>query len=82
MILRGFYGRFMRVNPHEFEVSTTAPKSKKELIEEALITTELDANPSDEVTTVGIDKKQIEDNVVTNNFEKVDTASEFNGNLP
>ncbi len=73
------FGRFMRINPKEFEVDTTAPKSKKKLIEEALITTELDANPSDEVTTVGIDKRQIEDNVVTNNFEKVDTASEFNG---
>ena len=75
------YGRFMRMNPHEFEINTTGPKSKKELIEEALITTEMDANPSDEVTTVGIDKKQIEDNVVTNNFEKVDTLSEFNGNF-
>lgn len=73
------YGRYMRINPHEFVIDTTAPNSKKELIEEALITTEIDANPSDEVTTVGINKKQIEDNVVTNNFEKVDTASEFNG---
>jgi nitric oxide reductase NorD protein len=75
------FGRFMRINPHEFDLNTTAPKSKKELIEDALITTELDANPSDEVTTIGVDKKQIEDNVVTNNFEKVDTASEFNGNF-
>ena len=73
------YGRYMRMNPHEFEIKTTGPKSKKELIEEALITTEMDASPSDEVTTVGIDKRQIEDKVVTNNFEKVDTLSEFNG---
>jgi nitric oxide reductase NorD protein len=73
------YGRAMRVNPHEFILKTTTPEGKAQDKKDTEITTELDANPSDEVTTVGVDKKQIEDNVVTNNFEKVDTASEFNG---
>lgn len=73
------YGRYMRINPNEFVIDTSTPKSKKQLIEEALITTEIDANPSDEVTTVGVDKKQVEDKVVSNNFEKVETLSEFNG---
>ncbi|MGB0882733.1 MAG: nitric oxide reductase activation protein NorD, partial [Vicingaceae bacterium] len=73
------YGRAMRKNPHEFNIKTTAPEAQKKKDENPEITTELDANPSDEVTTVGINKKQIEDNVAQNQFEKVDTLSEFNG---
>jgi nitric oxide reductase NorD protein len=72
------YGRWMKQNPHEFNIKTTTPNINKKH-EKPEITTELDANPSDEVTTIGIDKKQMEDNVVTNNFEKVETLSEFNG---
>ena len=72
------YGRWMKTNPLIFNADTTTP-NKNETTEKPEITTELNANPSDEVETVAIDKKQIEDNVVTNQFEKVDTASEFNG---
>ncbi|MCB9360861.1 MAG: VWA domain-containing protein [Flavobacteriales bacterium] len=72
------FGRWMKQNPHEFIANTTSPNQNKNL-EKPEITTEMDANPSDEVTVVGIDKKQIEDNVVQNQFEKVDTLSEFNG---
>lgn len=75
------YGRAMRQNPHEFNVKTTSPETSKKKQENTEITTEMDANPSDEVTTVGVDKKQIEDNVVQNQFEKVDTLSEFNGSF-
>jgi len=75
------YGRAMRQNPHEFNVKTTAPKNSKKKADNPEITTEMDANPSDEVTTVGVDKKQVEDNVVQNQFEKVDTLSEFNGSF-
>ncbi|MBL4594655.1 MAG: NorD protein, partial [Flavobacteriales bacterium] len=75
------YGRAMKQNPHEFNIKTTSPISSKNKKEDTEITTEMEANPSDEVTTVGIDKKQIEDNVVNNQFEKVDTLSEFNGNF-
>lgn len=75
------YGRAMRQNPHEFNINTTSPNQLSKKKEETEITTEMDANPSDEVTTVGIDKKQIEDNVAHNQFEKVDTLSEFNGSF-
>ena len=73
------YGRAMKQNPHEFNMTTTSPKESANKKEDSEITTEMDANPSDEVTTVGVDKKQIEDNVAQNQFEKVDTLSEFNG---
>lgn len=72
------FGRWMKFNPSVFNADTTSPNKNKST-EKPEITTELNANPSDEVETVAIDKKQIEDNVVTNQFEKVDTASEFNG---
>lgn len=72
------YGRWMSINPHEFEAKTATPLINNKLTKED-ITTELEANPSDEVNVVGIDKKQIEDNVAHNQFEKVDTLSEFNG---
>lgn len=75
------YGRSMKQNPHEFNVKTTSPNTSKKKAENPEITTEMDANPSDEVTTVGVDKKQVEDNVVQNQFEKVDTLSEFNGSF-
>jgi len=72
------FGRWMRQNIQEFSANTTSPE-KSNSQEKQDITTEIDADPSDEVTTVGIDKKQIEDSVITNNFEKVDTLSEFSG---
>jgi len=75
------FGRWMKQNLSEFKASTNSPDSVNNKTEKDEITTELEANPSDEVTTIGIDKKQVEDNVVSNNFEKVDTLSEFNGNF-
>ncbi|NQX98100.1 MAG: NorD protein [Flavobacteriales bacterium] len=75
------YGRAMKQNPHEFNLKTTSPNALSKEQKDTEITTEMDANPSDEVTTVGVDKKQIEDNVVQNQFEKVDTLSEFNGSF-
>lgn len=72
------YGRWMKFNPNIFNADTTTP-DKNKTIEKPEITTELNANPSDEVETIAINKKQLEDNVVQNQFEKVDTASEFNG---
>ncbi|MBD81021.1 MAG: NorD protein [Crocinitomicaceae bacterium] len=76
------YGRYMKLNPHEFVAKTDRnTEEAKSKLEPNEITTELEANASDEVTTVGLNKKQIEDNVVTNNFEKVETLSEFNGNF-
>lgn len=73
------YGRWMKKNPHLFEANSSSLDNNTEAIEKPDITTEMDANPSDEVETVAINQKQMEDNVATNNFEKVDTLSEFNG---
>lgn len=80
--LSWLYGRYMKLNPHEFKTSTDgASQENKSKLDTTEITTELEANASDEVTTVGLNKKQIEDNVISNNFEKVETLSEFNGNF-
>ena len=51
------YGRSMKLNRHEFEAETDAPKQKGKKLHPSEITTELEANPSDDVTTIGIDKK-------------------------
>ncbi len=76
------YGRWLWKNPLEFKATTSSPNKKGSKNEdETEITTEIEANPSDEVTVVGLDKKQVEDNVVQNQFEKVDTLSEFNGSF-
>lgn len=73
------YGRWMRTNQKAFLAETEALNNLKSLLEDNEITTELAANPSDEVETVAIDQKQAEDSVAHNQFEKVDTLSEFNG---
>ncbi|MDT8412299.1 MAG: VWA domain-containing protein [Vicingaceae bacterium] len=73
------YGKWMRINQKAFNAKTEALNDLKSLLEENEITTELAANPSDEVETVAVDQKQAEDSVAHNQFEKVDTLSEFNG---
>lgn len=73
------YGRWMKKQPHLFNSNSNSLEDNNSEIEKPDITTELNANPSDEVETVAINQKQLEDNVATNNFEKVDTLSEFNG---
>jgi len=69
----------MRINQKAFNAKTETLNDLKSLLEENEITTELAANPSDEVETVAVDQKQAEDSVAHNQFEKVDTLSEFNG---
>lgn len=72
------FGKWMKIGKTGLHAVTNNPEDRK--IEKAAeITTELEANPSDEVETIAINQKQVEDNVVQNQFEKVDTASEFNG---
>jgi len=73
------YGRWMKKQPHLFNANSNSLENNTSEFEKPAITTELDANASDEVETVAINQKQMEDNVATNNFEKVDTLSEFNG---
>ncbi|MCC7332507.1 MAG: VWA domain-containing protein [Flavobacteriales bacterium] len=73
------FGRWMKKHPYLFNANSNSLESDTNEFEKPAITTELDANASDEVETVAINQKQMEDNVATNNFEKVDTLSEFNG---
>ena len=72
------HGRFMcnteaYMNIVDLEQQQNNPTENK-------ITTELEANPSDDVKCIKVDTKQQEDYVFTHNFEKVDTIEEFNGN--
>ncbi len=76
------YGRWLWKNPLEFKANTSSPDKKgNKNKDENEVTTEIEANPSDQVTVVGLDKKQEEDSVLQNQFEKVDTLSEFNGSF-
>ena len=73
------YGRLM-VNSPDYDkeklknISENNFKYQKNKIE-----TEIKAKPSDEITVLEVDKKSQEEYVLTHNFEKVDTADEFDG---
>ncbi len=74
------YGKWMK-NERDFSTEETLKninqKAKKAIAEE--IKTILKANAVEEVVTLQVDKKQQEDYVFTHNFEKVDTAEEWEG---
>lgn len=74
------YGKWMQ-NTIEKNSSTVlenfSDKTKKANQNQALTT--LKAKAVEEVITVEVDKKQQEDYVLLHNFEKVETAEEFNG---
>lgn len=74
------YGKWMQ-NELEQNTETTlenfSDKTKKAI--ENQPTTTLKAKAVEEVKTVELDKKQQEDYVLLHNFEKVETADEFNG---
>ena len=73
------YGKWMmndNVENTEMQLQHFSDKVKG-IAEE--IKTILKAKPVEEVISVQLDKKQQEDYVMTHNFEKVETAEEFNG---
>ena len=75
------YGKWMRNNPEE--ESKDKLKNFTDLvktIQEEQQKTILKANAVEEIISVQIDKKQLEDAVLQHQFEKVDTAEEFGGN--
>ena len=75
------YGKWMRNNPEE--ESKDKLKNFTDLaktIQEEQKKTILKANAVEEIISVQIDKKQLEDAVLQHQFEKVDTAEEFGGN--
>ena len=75
------YGKWMR-NTAEDSTKTEvlknfSNKAKKAITDE--IKTILKANPVEELVSLQIDKKQQEDYVLTHDFEKIDTAEEWDG---
>ena len=74
------YGKWMRNSPQDNsteELKNFNQKAKKAIIDE--IKTILKANPVEEVISLQIDQKQQEDYVLTHDFEKIDTAEEWDG---
>ncbi len=74
------FGKWMK-NEREFSAENSLKninqKAKKAIAKE--IKTILKANAVEEVVTLQVDKKQQEDYVMTHNFEKVETAEEWEG---
>jgi nitric oxide reductase NorD protein len=74
------YGKWMRNNPEgsdtKLENFTDKVKSKDETQPKTIVK----ANAVEEVVSVEVDEKQLEDAVLQHQFEKVETADEFGGN--
>ncbi len=74
------YGKWMRNNPEtdsDNKLKNFNEKAKKAISDE--IKTILKANPVEEIVSLEIDQKQQEDYVLTHDFEKIDTAEEWEG---
>jgi len=70
------YGKWMQNNSND-KLKNINEKAKKAISEE--IETILKANAVEEVVSLQIDQKQQEDYVMTHDFEKIDTAEEWDG---
>ncbi|MFN8431519.1 MAG: VWA domain-containing protein [Spirosomataceae bacterium] len=78
--LSWLYGKWMRNDPEtETEKKLENFGIETKIAEEKQILTTLKTRAIEEVISVEIDKKQQEDYVLTHNFEKVETAEEFDG---
>ena len=76
------YGKWMRNTPEETEDDTLKNFSNKvKTIEEEQPKTVLKANAVEEIVSVQVDQKQVDDAVLQHQFEKVETADEFGGNF-
>jgi len=75
------YGKWMCNNPEASQTNQKLKnfneKAKKAISQE--IQTILKANPVEEIVSLQIDQKQQEDYVMTHDFEKIDTAEEWDG---
>lgn len=75
------YGKWMRNTPLEASENKLKNFTEKvKTIKEEQPKTTLKASAVEEIISVQIDKKQLEDAVLQHQFEKVDTAEEFGGN--
>jgi len=74
------YGKFM-TQRDVFEEQSQNGSSNENVQQKKTVkpTTEIKAKPVEEVEVIAVDKKAQEDYVLTHNFEKVETAEEFNG---
>jgi len=75
------YGKWMRNNPESLVPDTIknfTDKVKKGSNED--VKTIIKANAIEEIISVQVDQKQLEDAVLQHQFEKVETADEFGGN--
>ncbi len=73
------YGKWMENQPEEKTREKQNPhKNSRKKIEDELRTI-LKARAVEEIKVIEVDKKTQEDYVMTHNFEKVETAEEFNG---
>lgn len=74
------YGKVMKDKIEDSSLQKLQNFNEKfKTIEEATPKTTLKAKPVEEVVSIDVDNKQQEDYVLNHNFEKVDTAEEFNG---
>lgn len=74
------YGKWMQNDPESLKKSVL--KNISEQVKQSIdqeINTILKANAVEEISTLEIDKKQQEDYVMTHNFEKAETAEEWEG---
>ncbi|MEI6577418.1 MAG: VWA domain-containing protein [Bacteroidota bacterium] len=73
------YGKWMRNEPELTgnKLQNVSDRIKKAIEKNA--TTLIKTKASEEIVSIEVDKKQQEDYILTHNFEKVDTADDFNG---
>ena len=75
------YGKWMRNNPEDLNDKKLENFTDKvKTASEDQPKTILKSNAVEEIISVQVDQKQLEDNVLQHQFEKVDTAEEFDGN--
>jgi nitric oxide reductase NorD protein len=74
------YGKWMVNEIDKLEDCIENIDNKTKKANKDKISTTLKANAVEEIKTKIVDKKQQQDYVMTHNFEKVETADEFNGN--
>ena len=76
------YGKWMRNTPEDTSEDMLKNFSEKvKTIGEEQAKTVLKANAVEEIVSIQVDEKQLEDAVLLHQFEKVETADEFGGNF-
>ena len=74
------YGKWMKNSPESDSDNTLENFSENVKTKDEDIKTIIKANAVEEIVSVEVDEKQLEDAVLQHQFEKVETAEEFGGN--